>query len=215
MFPLNTVLFPGASVPLHIFEDRYRALVRDLLAIEDPAERVFGSVAIRDGYEVGEHGAQSLFRVGVRLQLTQHEAHPDGTFDIVAVARDRIRLQRLTPTDGCPIGEVEDVPETGGDVADETVMTARGMFTAYRHQVGQFAVDPHPGTLPRDPSYLAWALAAAVPLPLPERQELLETDDAGDRLQRLISLLQRELRALNVLPSLPATDVARNRFSPN
>ncbi|QYJ04756.1 LON peptidase substrate-binding domain-containing protein [Nocardioides panacisoli] len=215
MFPLSTVLFPGASVPLRIFEDRYTALVRELLDVADPADRVFGSVAIREGYEVGDHGAQSLFRLGVRLQLTQHEAHEDGTFDIVAVVRDRIRLNRLTPTDTYPVGEVEDVPETGAPVDDEVAIVARGMFTAYRHQVGQFATDPHPGTLPRDPGYLSWALAAAVPLPMPERQALLENDDATDRLTRLTTLLRSELRALNVIPSLPATDVARNRFSPN
>lgn len=215
MFPLNTVLFPGVSVPLRIFEDRYTTLVRELLERPDPAERVFGSVAIREGYEVGDHGAQSLFRLGVRLQLTEYEAHDDGTFDIVAVVRDRIRLNRLTPTETYPVGEVEDVPETGAPVDDEIAVVARGMFTAYRHHVGQFATDPHPGTLPQDPAYLAWTLAAAIPLPMPERQALLETDDATERLAQLTALLRAELRALNVVPSLPATDVARNRFSPN
>ena len=62
LFPLNTVLFPGVTIPLHIFEDRYRALVHHLLRL-DPVERMFGSVAIREGYEVGEHGAQSLYRI--------------------------------------------------------------------------------------------------------------------------------------------------------
>jgi uncharacterized protein len=47
MFPLNTVLFPGVSVPLRVFEDRYRAMVHHLLRVEDPTDRVFGSVAIR------------------------------------------------------------------------------------------------------------------------------------------------------------------------
>ena len=56
IFPLNTVLFPGVSVPLHVFEDRYRALVHHLLRVADPAERLFGSSAIREGYEVGDHG---------------------------------------------------------------------------------------------------------------------------------------------------------------
>ncbi|MBA3782417.1 MAG: peptidase S16, partial [Nocardioides sp.] len=58
MFPLSTVIFPGVQVPLHVFEDRYRALVHHLLREPDPEQRVFGSVAIRDGYEVGDHGAQ-------------------------------------------------------------------------------------------------------------------------------------------------------------
>src|ERR1044072_5033270 len=93
MFPLNTVLFPGMSVPLRVFEDRYRALVHHLLRVEDPTERGFGSVGIREGYEVGEHGAQWLFRVGCRVKMTDVEAHPDGTFELVAVGLDRIELE--------------------------------------------------------------------------------------------------------------------------
>ena len=94
MFPLGTVLFPGVVVPLRVFEDRYRALVHHLIREPDPAHRLFGSVGIREGYEVGDHGAQSLFRVGCRMQLTDVESHDDGTFDIIAVGRDRIRLDR-------------------------------------------------------------------------------------------------------------------------
>ena len=90
MFPLNAVLFPGVSLPLTVFEDRYRALVHHLLRVEDPAERLFGSVGIREGYEVGDHGAQSLFRVGCRVQLTDVEPRPAGTFAIVAVGLERI-----------------------------------------------------------------------------------------------------------------------------
>lgn len=215
MFPLNTVLFPGVTVPLRVFEERYRALVHDLLQFADPAQRVFGSVAIREGYEVGDHGAQSLYRVGVRLQITEVEQHDDGTYDVVAVGRDRIRLEQLSPTTTYPVGEVTDLPENEAPLADEAAVLARSLFTAYRHQVGQFATDPHPGSLPRDPGWLTWALAAAVPLPMSERQALLEVRDPAERLDRICSLLQEELRALNVIPSLPATDVARNRWSPN
>src|SRR4051812_32031502 len=98
MFPLNAVVFPGVSVPLSVFEDRYRALVHHLLRVEDPTQRLFGSVGIREGYEVGEHGSQSLFRVGCRVQLTEVESRPDGTFSIVAVGLDRIQLERLDTT---------------------------------------------------------------------------------------------------------------------
>ena len=52
LFPLNSVLFPGLVLPLNIFEQRYRALMRDLLAIPEDAPRRFGVVAIRDGREV-------------------------------------------------------------------------------------------------------------------------------------------------------------------
>ena len=86
MFPLNTVLFPGVTVPLRVFEDRYRALVHRLLRIEDPAERLFGSVAIREGYEVGERGGQSVHRIGCLLQLTEVEPHDD----LLVISRGKI-----------------------------------------------------------------------------------------------------------------------------
>jgi len=215
MFPLNAVIFPGVSVPLNVFEDRYRALVHHLLRVEDPTQRVFGSVGIREGYEVGDHGAQSLFRVGCRVQLTEVESRPDGTFSIVAVGLDRIQLERLDTSGTFPVGHVVDRPETTAAVPEELLERARDTFTAYRAALTEIRNDPYTGDLPQDPSYLSWTLAACAPLPLHERQALLEAEDAGERLQMVTDLLRTELRAMQVLPSLPATDVARTRWSPN
>ncbi|MFC5728456.1 MULTISPECIES: LON peptidase substrate-binding domain-containing protein [Nocardioides] len=215
MFPLNAVVYPGVSLPLRVFEDRYRALVHHLLRIDDPAERLFGSVAIREGYEVGDHGAQSLFRVGVRLQLTEVESHTDGTFDIVAVGRDRIQLDRLRTSEAYPVGEVTDLPEGETDVPPEVVARARATFAAYRQVLREIASDPLDGALPQDPVYLSWTLAACAPLPMAERQELLEAPDAAERLMLVTDLLRSELQAMNVITSLPATEVARTRWSPN
>jgi Lon protease-like protein len=215
MFPLNTVLFPGVTLPLRVFEERYRALVEHLLTIEDPAERTFGSVAIREGYEVGAHGAQSLFRVGVRMQLTEVEAHADGTYDIEAVGIDRIQMDALDGSGPFPVGEIQDLPEPVTMVEEHIVERARATFSAYRLALTEFRDDPYEGTLPRDPEYLSWALAACAPLPMAERQGLLEAGDAEERLILVTDLLRSELRAMNVIPSLPATDVARNRWSPN
>jgi len=215
MFPLNSVLFPGLSVPLRVFEDRYRALVHHLLRVEDPTERVFGSVAIREGYEVGDHGAQSLFRVGCRVRLTEVESHPDGTFSVVAVGLDRIQLDHLDTTGLFPVGHVTERPERSEDVPEEVLEIARATFTAYRQALAQIASDPYSGQLPRDAEYLSWTLAACSPLPMTERQALLEAEDAGERLALVTDLLRTELRAMNVIPSLPATEVARTRWSPN
>ena len=215
MFPLNAVLFPGVSVPLTIFEDRYRALVHHLLRVSDPEERVFGSVGIREGYEVGDHGAQSLFRVGCRVQLTEVEPHPDGTFDIVAVGLERIELERLDTTGTFPVGHVVERPEPAGLVPEEVLERARATFSAYRMALTDIRSDPYTGSLPKDASYLSWTLAAVAPLPMQERQALLEAQDATERLVMVTDLLRTELRAMNVIPSLPATEVARTRWSPN
>ena len=215
MFPLNAVLFPGVSVPLTVFEDRYRALVHHLLRVSDPAERVFGSVGIREGYEVGDHGAQSLYRVGCRMQLTEIEENPDGTFEVVAVGLERIQLDRLETTGLFPVGHVTERPDPVAAVPEPVLEQARIAFTAYRAALADIRSDPYDGALPRDPVYLSWTLAALAPLPMPERQMLLEAEDAAERLILVTDLLRDELRAMNVIPSLPATEVARTRWSPN
>ncbi len=194
MFPLNAVLFPGVSMPLNVFEDRYRALVHHLLRAE-PDERYFGSVGIREGYEIGEHGAQSLFRIGCRVKMTEVESHPDGTFSLVAVGMERISLEHLDVSGVYPVGHVEEAP--GGRRARcpaEVVERAVATFTAYRVVLSEYRDDPFPYPLPKDPAYLSWTLAAVAPLPLHERQALLEAEDAGVRLAMVTELLRTELR---------------------
>jgi Lon protease-like protein len=202
-------------VPLHVFEERYRALVHRLLRVSDPAERLFGSVAIREGYEVGDHGAQSLFRVGCRMQLTEVSSNADGSFDIVAVGRDRMRLEELHTSGDFPEGVITTLDSGDDTASEEVVARALATFADYRKAVLEIRGDPHPGPLPQDPAYLSWTLAAASPLALPERQSLLECDGAGQRLLLVTELLRTELRAMRVIPSLPATEVARTRWSPN
>lgn len=215
MFPLGTVVFPGTTVPLHVFEERYRALVEHLLAEPDPARRVFGTVAIREGYEVGQRTSQSLYRVGCLMQLTEVGANEDGSYDVVAVARERIRLGTMLTDQDHPRGTVEPWPDPAEEVPDEVAVRARAVFTGYRAAVAGLREDPFRGTLPRDAGWLSWTLAAMAPLPLAERQQLLEADGPTDRLQRCTQYLRDELRAMNVIPSLPATEVARTRWSPN
>ena len=215
MFPLNTVLFPGVALPLHVFEDRYRALVQHLLTIDDPAERVFGTVAIREGYEVGDHGAQSLYRVGVRMQLTEVESNDDGTFEIVATARDRIVLGGLETTGDFANGAVTDSPDQPVEGSTALHDRARATFTAYRAAISEMRGTTFSGSLPRDPGYLSWTLAALAPLPMAERQSLLEAESPEARLELVTKLLREELHVINVIPSLPATDVARTAWSPN
>ncbi|TQL69206.1 hypothetical protein FB381_3110 [Nocardioides albertanoniae] len=214
MFPLNAVLFPGVTLPLRVFEDRYRAMVNHLL-MQDEEDRHFGSVAIREGYEVGESGAQSLYRVGVKLMITEAERNDDGSFDLEVLAVDRIRMDTMESSGDFPVADVEVLDEDQVDVPSTVVDTARGIFTAYRAALLEFRDDPFTGSLPKDPEFLSWTISATTPLPMPDRQALLEASDAGVRLGMAIDLLRAELRAMNVIPSLPATEVARTKWSPN
>jgi Lon protease-like protein len=215
MFPLNTVLFPGMSVPLHVFEDRYRALVHHLLRVDDPTERLFGSVGIREGYEVGEHGAQWLFRIGCRVKMTEVEALPDGTFELVAVGLDRIELEHLDTTGTYPVGRVTHLSEQHVVVPTAVAEDAREAWASYCEALLEIDREPAASELPHDPTYLSWALAALAPLSLAERQALLEAEDTSGRLRMVTDVLRTEVRVMQVLPSLPATDVARTRWSPN
>ena len=216
MFPLGTVLFPGVVTPLHIFEDRYRAMMRDLLAEPDPAERVFGVVAIREGYEVGAHGVQSAHRVGTLVQLTSVEPHEDGRFDIEVTGRQRLRMREMD-TSGeyftAVVDLLDDLAEPG---AVEAATHALTVFEEYREELSEMRGGPVlAGELPTDPAYLSYSLAATCLLTLRERQRLLEADSAAERLDMLAHGLRNELRAMRAIPSLPATQVARTRWSPN
>lgn len=220
LFPLGSVLFPGMVIPLRVFEPRYRAMMTHLLAIDSPPQRLFASVAIREGYEVGDHGQQELYRVGCRLQVSEVSQRSDGSFDILATCRDRIRLREIDTAGQFPMGVVDlisdqVVPLHATAAAGQTVAEAVSRFMAYRRKLREVRGDPMPGPLPQDPEFLAWELAAAAPVTLPERQELLETTDSIARLRLITELVTRETAIMSALPSLPATDLARTAWSPN
>ncbi len=218
IFPLNAVVFPGMTVPLHVFEERYRALVHHLLTIPDKSLRLFGIVAIREGYEVGTHGAQSLHRVGTVVQMTSVEPYPDGRFDIEVVGRQRLRLERLDSSASFLAGEVEIAEDDTrvNEVVEHEAARARQVFAEYQHRLGELRGSEVQLTRTlRDPALLSYALAAASMLTLQQKQALLEAGSALDRLVRLRHLLREELRAMQALPSLPATDVSRTGWSPN
>jgi Lon protease-like protein len=205
--------------PLHIFEDRYRALMRDLLALPDPADRTFAVVAIREGYEVGEHGMQSMHRTGTLVQLTESERYDDGRFDIEVTGRQRVILNTVDGSGEYLRAECDLVVDDSDVVEAEAVLEAERALTAfeeYRDLLSDLRGGPVlAGPMPSDPTYLSYTLAATCLLSQNERQELLEAPDAAARLRMLRFSLREEMRAMRALPSLPATEVARTRWSPN
>ena len=218
IFPLNTVVFPGVSLPLHVFEDRYRSLVHHLLTIPEKSLRLFGIVAIREGYEVGQHGAQSLHRLGCVVQLTGVQPYPDGRFDIEVVGRKRLHLLDLDTSGGYLVGKVDVVTETHTLGPEDETEAARTLetFQEYRRRLSALrGADVLDGDLPGDPEYLSYSLSATCLLTLRERQALLEADTCLDRLAMLRHALLEEMRAMRAIASLPATEVARTRWSPN
>jgi uncharacterized protein len=116
LFPLGTVLFPGMTLPLRVFEERYRQMVADLLA-KPEAAREFGVVAIRKGREVAtdsapdSDSAPELHEIGCVARLRESTRHPDGRFDLVAIGTRRFRLLRTDDSLPYYQGEVEELPE--------------------------------------------------------------------------------------------------------
>lgn len=221
LFPLNTVLFPGQTMQLHVFEDRYRALVHHLLAVPDRSQRLFGVVAIREGYEVGTQGVQSVHRVGCVAQMTTVVPGQDGTFDIEIVGRERFHLQSMDASGAYLVGRVETAPDTtdpsaGPGRTSTEAARARATFAAYRQRLSEIrGADVLDVELPDDPVYLSYTLAATCLLTLRERQALLETGSADERLVMLRYAMREEMRAMQAVPSLPATEVSRTGWSPN
>jgi uncharacterized protein len=125
LFPLGTPLFPGVVLPLQIFEQRYRRLVHDLMALPEGSERrFFGVVAIRQGWEVEQIApAEALFDIGCTARVQVVRPQPDGGFQIVTVGGDRFRLLDVVVGDDPPylqadvewLAEEEAAEEAAGD----------------------------------------------------------------------------------------------------
>lgn len=221
LFPLTTVLFPGMRLPLHIFEQRYRQLVRDLL--EQPEPRRFGVIAIRQGRETGAEGVTALHEIGCVATVREVEPLDDGRYDLVAVGAQRFRLLGLDRSRPYFQGEIEPLaetvtsPETGD--AQLAAVAAHRVQAAFRGYLNALA-DRGGGVisvadLPDEPLLLSYIVGAAMIIDLPERQALLAAPDAFMRLRAERSLLVREIGMLRATTSRPAPDLGQQRYSPN
>ncbi len=216
LFPLGAVLFPGMLLPLHIFEERYRQLVRDLL--DGPEPRRFGVIAIRKGRETGIDGVHSLYEIGCTATLRRVDRHDDGRSDIVTVGTQRFRLRGLDETGPYPQGEVEMLAEEPVDPATAEA-AVRVIQTAFREYLD--ALIEWGGAvvrledLPDEPTLLSFIVAAAMVIDLPERQALLAESDTLRRLALQRAMLSRETAMLRATTSRPAPDLRHTPYSPN
>jgi uncharacterized protein len=216
LFPLGTVLFPGLLLPLHIFEDRYRQLVRDLA--DGPEPRQFGVIAIRHGRETGVDGIQALHEIGCTAALRQIKPLEDGRYDVVTVGAQRFRLVGLDDSKPYLQGQVDLLIEETGDEADavQAVRMVRAGFRAYLSALGERGVTQISAPeLPEDPVTLSYLVAASMIIDLSDRQALLAEPDALHRLAAERTLLSRELTMLRALTATPAPDLRNSPYSSN
>ena len=222
LFPLTTVLFPGMRLPLHVFEQRYQSLVRDLL--ERPEPRQFGVIAIRKGRETGVEGVTALYDVGCVATVRQIEPRADGRYDLATVGTRRFRLLSLDKSLPYFQGEIEPLPDEADENAGaretaEAAFAVQRVQAAFRGYLNALA-DRGGGVisvqdLPDEPVLLSYIVGAAMIIDLPERQSLLAVPDAVSRLRAERSLLVREIGMLRATTSRPAPDFSNERYSPN
>jgi len=208
MFPLGTVLLPGMLLPLHVFEPRYRALVRDCMAAD---EADFGVVLIERGSEVG--GGDVRTDVGTRARILRAEELPDGRFGVVAAGLRRLRVRAWLDDDPYPRADVEDWPEAGdepearaeatdalGPGGEVTVLLRRA--AALVTELGDTAA-PVDLELADDPEIASYQAAAVAPLGPADRQLLLAAPSVAARVAALADLLPGAIELLGARLSDP------------
>lgn len=187
MFPLGSVLLPGMVLPLHVFEDRYRALMRDCLA----ADRRFGVTLIERGSEVG--GGDIRAMAGTIAEILQAEELPDGRFAIVAVGSHRIRVQEWLPDDPYPRAEVEDWPDVPSTQPEEAVAAYEERAAQLRRVLAmavELGADADPLVeLADDADIGSFQIGVLSPIGALDRQRLLTAPGVDARLTLLEELL--------------------------
>ncbi len=185
LFPLRTVLFPGAVLPLRIFEQRYLTMVRDCAADETG----FGVCLIREGEEAVSPVKPA--QVGTYAQIVDWYTLEDGLLGVTTVGTDRFRTHSVwRQDDGLFRAEVELLAEPAPQAVPEAYSVLSDVLSRFMEKVGA----NYPQSTPEDLQDAAWVgfrLAELLPLTGVEKQHLLELDDAIQRLQQLLDVMPR------------------------
>ena len=200
LFPLGSVLFPGALMPLHIFEPRYRLLIRRCI----DRQRPFGIVLIRRGSEVGP--SAEPYAVGTEAKIVAESLLPDGRSYIVTRGERRFAVENLMPeAEPYLVAQVRYLDETDGEGALDRATVALEALGAYLLAVvavtddsrGERALaDDLRGAQPRD---LAYRIAGSLAVDAPQQQALLELETTSARLAEETRILNRETELLRDL----------------
>jgi uncharacterized protein len=149
-------------LPLHVFEERYRQLVRE--------RRDFGIVLIRHGSEVGPGRAEDLHGMGTVATLERVEALPEGRFSVVARGVERFRLRSLERGQPYLMGRVERIADPPARARPRLVVLLERYLSAH-------GVEVTPQLSPELGRRAVWLVGAVLQVEPARRQELLETGD--------------------------------------
>jgi len=190
VFPLGSVLLPGMILPLHVFEDRYRVLVADVLAA-DVAE--FGVTLIERGSEVG--GGDVRADVGCVARVLEAAATDDGRWALVTVGTEPFAVEEWLPDDPYPCARIrplEDLDLPPNDASERLVALAAAVrrcsaLAAELGAAGSLDVE-----LSEDPWLAAFQAAVLAPLGALDRQRVLRTRSAAERLALVEDLVAEQ-----------------------
>lgn len=191
LFPLsNVVLFPKMHLPLHIFEERYKNMIRACINEQQP----FGVLLIRQGQEVGEPAEP--FKIGTTARITKVQELQEGRLNISTEGERRFELVHTSQTLPYMTGLIRYVNNDGEPVSDSLITSVKTEFRLFLSHQATIAGGWNSNiTLPDDPDELLAqvisGISSSIEIPTELRQRLLETDRYAQRLEKLVPILQK------------------------
>ena len=189
LFPLQTVLFPGMVLPLHIFEERYKLMIQRCISDERP----FGVVFIREGQEVG--GSAEPYEVGTAAIVAGVSYLEGGRMNIVTIGTERFRLHAVRRDLPYPVGEATAWPLTGADseaalVQVEPVRALLRQYITLLVQAQGHKIELE--EIPSDARTLALLTAITLQVSMVQKQELLGRPSVPQLLRAVRTIMRRE-----------------------
>lgn len=212
LFPLNTVLFPGMPLKLHIFEERYKQMMNECIDSQKP----FGVVLIETGEEAMGSVAHPHM-IGTTAYITQVQRLPFGRMNILAVGKDRFRINSLNHDLAYLSGTADVIPL----VMDDAQTLQRGerhlrpLLNRYLAALSEAGLQFDEADLPEDALALAYLSAVVLQGESAQKQELLESVNTTQFVQRLLSAYRREVAMLDVMLTSASSDEQQGPFSYN
>lgn len=196
LFPLNTVLFPGMLLPLHIFEERYKQMIGDCMARSKP----FGVVLMKSGQAEGPLQGE-LHTIGTTARVARAAQLSDGRMNIMTIGQQRFRIIELHPHQKPYLmATIEHFPLT---TSDTTTSIANQVATRLTHYLSKFKklgkVRVNLNQFPSDPQTLAYLTGVVLPVESQQKQKILSMESAAAMLEYEHRLLRHELTILDIL----------------
>ena len=197
LFPLNTVLFPGMPLPLHIFEERYKLMIRFCMENSQP----FGVVLIRQGREALGQLAEP-YEIGCTARIIEVQPLAKGQMNIITLGENRFRILSTYSRDGYLMGKVEWFPleeAHSGNMASHAQRLLPWVKQYMQILSEGSETDLEPEKLPADPVVLAYLAAVLVQIPPEQKQALLAEQRAIDLLGTMERIYRREVAMLQAI----------------